>query len=119
MQEAQVRSWVDGYVRAWESNEPADIAALFTDDARCHTEPYVPPWTGKDGIVAGWRDRLDGPGTWTFRFEVAAVAGATGFVQGRTEYLQPPKVYHNLWVITLDDDLRSSEFTEWWMLEEA
>ncbi len=32
MEDAQVRrvqAWVDGYVRAWNSNDPADIRAIF------------------------------------------------------------------------------------------
>ncbi len=28
----QVSIWIDGYVRAWNSNDPQDISKLFTDD---------------------------------------------------------------------------------------
>jgi hypothetical protein len=28
-----VERWMDGYVHAWTTNDPGDIAALFTDDA--------------------------------------------------------------------------------------
>jgi hypothetical protein len=30
MRRRGVQAWIDGYVRAWNSNDPADIRALFT-----------------------------------------------------------------------------------------
>jgi len=30
-QTARVRAWVDGYVRAWNSNDPAAIGAQFIE----------------------------------------------------------------------------------------
>ena len=29
----RIAAWVDSYRRAWESNDPADIRAVFTEDA--------------------------------------------------------------------------------------
>jgi hypothetical protein len=29
----RLTTWMDGYVRAWQSNDPADIAALFAERA--------------------------------------------------------------------------------------
>ena len=115
---AAVEAWVERYVRAWESNEPAAIGALFTDDARYFTAPYREPWRGREEIVAGWLARKDEPGTWTFRHETLAVAGELGFVRGWTRYLNPPTDYSNLWVIRLTPDGRCSEFTEWWMQDD-
>jgi uncharacterized protein (TIGR02246 family) len=114
-----VRRWVEGYIRAWESNDPVDIGSLFTDDARYFPEPYREPWQGREAIVAGWLDIKDEPGTYSFRHEILAVAGDAGFVRGWTNYTDPPKDYHNLWVIRLTPDGRCTEFTEWWMLEEV
>jgi hypothetical protein len=56
-QARRVRAWIDGYVRAWNSNDPADIRALFTQEAAYYTEPYGPPWEGRDEIVHQWLDR--------------------------------------------------------------
>lgn len=109
-----VERWVERYIRAWTSNDPAEIADLFTEDARYYTAPHREPWRGRDGIVAGWLDRKDEPGTWSFRYEVLAVAGDLGFVRGWTESTEEPDC-SNLWVITLDDQGRCSEFVEWWM----
>ena len=32
--EAAARRWIEGYLKAWGSNEPADIRALFQQDAK-------------------------------------------------------------------------------------
>ncbi len=115
VERAALERWIDRYVRAWESNDPDDIGALFAGGARYFTAPHRDPWVGRDGIVAGWLERRDEPGNWQFRHEVLAVAEFVGFVQGRTRYREPPVEYANLWVIRLDEAGRCSEFTEWWM----
>lgn len=111
-----LRSWVDRYRVAWESNEPDDIAGLFTEDATYATDPYSEPWRGRDAIVKEWLDAKDEPGQTEFRSEVMAIDDDLGFVRGWTTYLDPPeRTYSNLWVIRLDDDGRCSEFVEWYM----
>jgi ketosteroid isomerase-like protein len=110
--------WVEEYVKAWESNDPEVIGALFTSDARYLTAPWRRPWSGREAIVREWLDRRDEPGQWSFTFEPVAVAGDLAIVQGVTTYQdQPPVVYSNLWLIRLDDQGRCTEFTEWWMLQ--
>jgi SnoaL-like domain len=113
--ERDVDRWVNDYIRAWGSNDPAEIGSLFAEDAEYYTAPYRAPWAGRQGIVEGWLKRKDEPGGWEFRFEVLAVADGIGFVRGWTTY--PDAKYSNLWVIRLADDGRCREFTEWWMPE--
>ncbi len=115
MSAAQVQVWVEGYRRAWESNDPAEVAALFTADATYLEHPLEEPVRGRDAIVADWLDRRDEPGRTTFRFEVVAVDGEVAVVRGWTTYLDPPAQYANLWVLHLDPEGRCSSFTEWWM----
>jgi uncharacterized protein (TIGR02246 family) len=111
-------AWVDGYVRAWRSNDPEDIGGLFTDDARYLSSPSGEPAVGRDAIVAWWIENADGPDDATFTFEVIGVDGARAFVQGATTYRadadQPERTYDNLWVIDLADDGRASSYTEWY-----
>ena len=116
MDEGAIKTWMDGYVAAWKTNDATRIGELFTDDARYFTAPFREPWAGRDRIVASWLDRKDDPGTWTFEWHALAVAGDLGFVQGRTAYATGSS-YRNLWVIRLEADGRASEFTEWWMEE--
>lgn len=116
MDATALRSWVDRYRDAWESNDPEGIGSLFTDDARYLTEPYADPTEGRDAIVAAWLDSRDEPGQTDFRYEVMAIAGDLGFVRCWTTYHDPPeREYSNLWVVKLAEDGRCEEFTEWWM----
>ncbi len=110
---AALEAWLDAYRKAWESNDPEDIGALFTDDAEYRTEPWVEPWRGRDAIVSGWLEHADDPGTTTFEWAPLAVTDEVAIVQGTTMY--PDRTYSNLWVIRLDDQGRARAFTEWYM----
>lgn len=109
-----VGSWVEGYRRAWESNSPDDIRALFTENAEYRTDPWVDPWRGHDEIVEQWLERADDPGSTTFSWSPLVVKDELAIVQGETEY-KDGSTYRNLWVFRLDGDGRATEFTEWWM----
>jgi hypothetical protein len=108
-----VTAWVERYVAAWRSNDPADIGALFTDDARYHTEPHRPPWRGREKIIREWLARRDDFDTISFEWSPVAVTDDVAVVQGVTAY--PDRRYSNLWIIRLAADGRCDEFTEWWM----
>lgn len=115
--EALVKDWMERYIQAWNSNDPEHIGALFTREAAYYTEPYSQAYKGREAIVKGWIDGKDEPGTWSFDYKVLGVSGKKGFVQGRTDYFSPPRLYHNLWVITLNEEGVCEEFTEWFMKE--
>jgi uncharacterized protein (TIGR02246 family) len=110
-----VQAWVERYVVAWRSNDPDDIAALFTDDATYSTGPFDEIVSGRDAIVQSWIKNKDEPGTWNFDFQVLAIADDLGIVTGRTDYSAPERHYANLWLIRLDDDGRARAYAEWWM----
>lgn len=110
-----VTAWVNGYIGAWESNDPAQIGGLFTDNATYRTAPFRQPWVGRDAIVAGWLGRQDTPGNQHFTFDILGISGNLAFVQGHTRYVSPPSEYANLWVIRLDEGGRCEEFIEWFM----
>lgn len=114
-QAARVRAWVEDYVQAWNSNDPAVIGGLFTEDAAYYTEPHAQPWRGRDEIVRQWLNRKDEPGETRFRWHPLTASPELAVVQGTTVYRNPPRTYSNLWVIRLDPEGRCTEFTEWWM----
>ncbi|GAA1778268.1 YybH family protein [Agromyces lapidis] len=107
-------NWIAGYLRAWTSNAPDDIGALFTDDAVYLTAPDAEPRRGRAAIVAGWVEDADTPGEWSFDWHVVHEASDLAVVQGRTEY-PAERDYLNLWVIRFAPDGRAGEFTEWYM----
>ena len=108
-----VTQWVGSYVRAWNSNEPADIGALFAEDAAYYTAPFRDPWRGRDAIVAEWLKIRDKPGETDFTWFPVTVSPDLSIVQGTTVY--PDTTYSNLWLIRLDQVGQCREFTEWWM----
>ena len=116
-----IEEWVQGYVKAWTSDEPEDIAALFTEEARYFTEPYAQPWVGRGAIVREWIARGDSGNEWSFEHEIVCECGGIGVVRGVTRYGPETsgevagKTYHNVWLVRLTPDGRAREFTEWWM----
>jgi hypothetical protein len=114
-----LREWIAGYERAWASNDPEDIGALFAEDARYFTEPFAEPWRGRDAIVAGWLAHRDEPGDATFEWQPLVETPEASIVTGTTTYREPPRVYSNLWLIRLDADGRCREFVEWYMEQRA
>ena len=109
----RVTTWIGGYLRAWNSNDPSDIGVLFTEDADYYTAPFRPPWRGRQQIVEDWLGRRDEPGETTFKWHPIAITDDVAIIQGSTTY--PDHRFSNLWVIRLDADGRCREFTEWWM----
>lgn len=108
------RAWLDGYQRAWRTNDAGDIRALFTSDAEYRTEPYADPWRGHDDIVAGWLEARDAPDAYTFEGDVLGIDGDLVFFEGVTRYAGG-RNYNNLWVVRLGDDGRAHAYTEWFM----
>lgn len=109
-----VGRWIDAYRRAWDSNEPDDIRALFTENAEYFTVPWEEPWRGQDRIVEGWLESRDEPGDTTFEWETVAVDGSTAVVRAVTDY-RSERTYHNIWMIRFGADGRAEGFTEWYM----
>ena len=108
-----VTAWVDNYRKAWESNDPHDIADLFAEDAAYFTEPYAKPWLGRAEIVAKWVEARDEPGTTTFEWHPLIVTDDLAIIEATTIY--PTETYSNLWVLRLDNLGQARQFTEWWM----
>lgn len=61
MKEKDLDRWVERYRKAWESNDPAHVAALWTEDAAWYRRPDEPPVLGRDAIVSAWLEVADGP----------------------------------------------------------
>lgn len=111
-----IQRWIEGYLRAWTSNRPDDIAALFTNDAEYHDRPFGQPTEGRDAIVAHWLAGRDEPGTWQAAIRPLAVdpQQSIGLATGTVQY-DNGRSFSNLWVIHFGDGGRATSFTEWWI----
>lgn len=123
MVRTDLEAWLAAYRRAWTSDDPADITALFTEDATYSPWPFSKSWEGRDRIVEKWIGRGDAKRQWEFEHDVLAVEGDTGVVRGLTHYPaqgdETEETYSNIWLIRLDPDGRAREFAEWWIEKPA
>ena len=123
MDRAGVERWIEAYRKAWKSDDPQDIAALFTEDATYSPFPWPREknrWEGRDTIVQRWIGHGDSKLNWRFEHDILAVDGDTAVIQGWTDYDrgdgEPWKeAYANIWLVRFADDGRAREFAEWWV----
>jgi hypothetical protein len=114
--DADVAAWVEGYQRAWRSNDPRDIGALFADGAESRTAPWREPAVGVDAIVAQWLDRADDPADpWVLTWRQIARDDSLAVVEGTVTSTPGRPAYANLGLIRLAPDGRATAFTEWFM----
>ena len=106
-----VTAWVDRYLAAWETNDPEDIAGLFTEDGEYHEGPYETDWIGRDEIVAGWRSRWDWQqGGWSFDWQIVSIGSATAVITGVGRYTKLGN-FDNHWTVTFRTPEECTNFT--------
>lgn len=117
---AAVQAWLDAYVRAWQSFDPAKIADLWTEDATWY-RPFDVRAQGRAAITAAWlaEQHLDTPGGYDARYAPIAIDGDLVVTQGRTRFFDPTTGqvqtdYDNIWVLRFGPDGRCAEFHEWY-----
>ncbi len=109
---SQTNKWLDGYLRAWKTNDPADVRAIFTDDAEYWFRPDDPdPVRGIEAIIAMWSDEPTVP---EYGFEVLIENDRLGIIRGHVDYPGHAS-YSNLWEVHFADDGRAEKFVEWFM----
>jgi len=120
----EVQAWLDRYVAAWRANDPASVAALFSDDAVYGYRPWDSSEhtvRGRDAIAASWLEEPDEPATWDASYHPYAVDGDRAVAVGWSRYAptadQPERTYHNAYLLRFDSDGRCAEFHEFYMLE--
>jgi ketosteroid isomerase-like protein len=120
MDRSGVEAWMAQYRKAWSSDDPQEIAALFTEDATYSPYPWPREknrWEGRDTIVQRWIGHGDSKLNWRFEHEILAVDGDTAVIEGWTDY--DDEAYANVWLIRFADDGRAREFREWWVQKPA
>lgn len=110
-----VARWLDAYVDAWKTYDPAAIGALFAEDCEYRYHPYdAEPLRGREAIVADWLANRDTPGTYDAAYAPWAVEGDRAVATGTSTYTlrRGTRVYHNTFLLTFDADGRCTSFTE-------
>jgi ketosteroid isomerase-like protein len=117
---AAVAAWLEAYVRAWETYDPAAIGDLFTEDAAYDADPFDDGIRGRDAIVAEWLTDRDAPGTYRAAYQPVAVDGETAVATGMSRYFEadgttPRTAFGNVFVLRFAPDGRCAEYREWYM----
>jgi hypothetical protein len=121
MNRETLQVWLDKYVDAWRTYDPAQIADLFSEDALYYYSPWDEqnPLRGREEIVADWLREPNPAGSWEAHYVPVAVEGNVGVAQGRTRYFKPDRSierqFDNIFVMQFDDAGRCVRFTEWYM----
>jgi uncharacterized protein (TIGR02246 family) len=122
-----VQAWLDGYERAWETYDPEQVAALFSEDAEYRWHPADEPLVGRDEIVRAWvapegdESSRDPEGTYLGEYRPFAVDGHRAVAIGTSTYWtdasrsKVDRLYYNSWLLEFDDDGRCRSFTEYYM----
>jgi uncharacterized protein (TIGR02246 family) len=122
-----LQQWLDRYIEAWRTYDPAAIGDLFSEDAEYRYHPGDEPTRGREAIVGEWvkpagnASSQDAPDTWAARYEAYAVDGNRAVSHGRTTYWTDAThqtvehEYFNVFLMEFDADGRCSSFTEYFM----
>jgi ketosteroid isomerase-like protein len=118
-----VAAWLDGYSQAWGTYDPAQIGALFSEDAVYFYTPFDEPVRGREAIVANWLEEPDEPGTYEGTYRPLLVAGDQAVARGYSRYFDTNGAvadeYDNLLLLRFDAEGRCTEYREWYMQKPA
>ena len=126
-----VQAWLDRYIKAWQSYEGEEIAALFSEGAEYRYHPWDEPLHGRDAIVEDWLSpggdpaQRDVPGTVAAAYHPFAVDGDIAVATGTSTYYvnasqaEVFRRYHNAYLIAFDAAGKCRSFTEFFMKESA
>lgn len=128
MEREAAQDWLDRYVGAWRSYDPADISALFSEDIAYRYHPHDEPIVGRAAVVASWLGQdasdnastRDAPGTYEAEYAPVAVDGDTVVATGATRYREAAngpvvRSYENCFIMRFDDVGHCREFTEYYV----
>lgn len=124
MTREEVQAWLDRYVAAWETYDPAAIGDLFSEDAAYRYHPADEPIIGRAAIVAAWvtpegnASSRDEPGTYAASYEPYAVEKARAVAVGWSRYWTDAthavedSTFDNCFLLEFDEGGRCRSFTE-------
>jgi uncharacterized protein (TIGR02246 family) len=115
---AALDAWLKNYEQAWESRDAERAAALFTENARYHEQPFDPPKPGRKGIRDYWTTVTADQRDIDFTFDIIAVNGSTGIARWAASLVSASSGVRvqldGVFVLTFDASGLCSELREWW-----
>ena len=115
---AQFADWLEGYKSAWEGRDAAAAAMLFSEDARYHWTPLVPPQQGPAEIATVWDAAVSQQRDIRFTFNVFGVSGPTGMATWRADFTRLPDQFKVRIEGVLSAEFAAPRkcrvFREWW-----
>ncbi len=120
MDRAEVEAWVESLRSAWESADPVQIGALFTDDAEYLTNPFGKALKGRDSIVAYWSEEMSTQDTVEVRMGRPIIDGGRVAVEWWAVITNNGSQVTDSGALMLEffGD-RCRRLAEYWMLEEG
>jgi ketosteroid isomerase-like protein len=119
----QFTEWLRAYQAAWEGRDANAAARLFTDDARYHWTPLVPPQQGPAEIAAAWNSAVSQQRDIRFTFAVFGVSGPTGMATWRADFTRLPDQFKVRIEGVLSAEFAAAGkcrvFREWWHSAES
>jgi ketosteroid isomerase-like protein len=115
---ASLEAWLARYEQAWEQRDPAQAAALFTENAPYHELPFDAPKAGRAGIRDYWASVTADQRNVDFKSQVVAVNGQTGVARwsaNLTSAASGARVeLDGVFILKFDGSGLCSELREWW-----
>ena len=115
---ATLTAWLARSEQAWEQRDPAQAAALFTDNAPYHEMPFDAPKAGRAGIRDYWATVTADQRNVDFTSQVVAVNGQTGVARwsaSLTSAANGARVeLDGVFILKFDGSGLCSELREWW-----
>ena len=115
---AALQAWLTRYGQAWEQRDPAQAAALFTENAPYHEMPFDAPKAGRAGIRDYWTTVTADQRDVDFKSQVVAVNGRTGVARWSASLKSASSgarvELDGVFVLQFDASGLCSELREWW-----
>jgi len=112
-------AWLERYIEAWRSADPAAIGDLFSQDVMYSQDGGQSSLEGREAVVKDWLEASYEPElAWEASYEPLAIEEELHIGIGSTRYLRedgPREDFSNIFVCRFDADGRCSDLREWWM----
>jgi ketosteroid isomerase-like protein len=112
-------SWLDRYIAAWRSGDPADIGDLFSEDVTYSQDGGQTATEGRAAVVNAWLEHAYEPDLpWEAAYEPLVIEDQVHVGVGSTRYTHEDgrrEEFSNIFVCRFDDEGRCCDLREWWM----